>query len=398
MARHAKLLSTGADNTLHLSAGILGLVYPAPRVEHILQQCGKHSQRVRDLPAIVVFYYVLALNLFPGTAYQSVLRWLLCGLQWLGAGTFRVCGKGSLSRARQRLGEEPMRRCFEQLSLPLCERALSGSYWKRWHVVAMDGSTFALQDTVSNEEAFGRSSNQNGKAAYPLARFVVLVEVGTHVVFGAQLGRYDRSEVKLARALLPRLQPGMLCLADRLFPGHELWKEALATGADLLWRTKQSLQLEPLETLADGSWLARWHPSRGSRKDRAAQAHVVRVVEYRLKNPGDPTTYRLITSITDPAEASAKDLAGFYPQRWEVELTIKEGKSVLRKGTLTLRSKVAELVKQEFWGLLLAHTLVRTMMARAARSSHQDPDNISFQASVEIIKSTQAGPVLSFSP
>ncbi len=397
MARKTKLLSTGTDNTLHLSAGVLGLVYPVSRIQAIIAECGKGSRRVRDLPASVVFYYVLALNLFPSVAYQSVLRWLLCGLQWLGSGTFRLCGKGSLSRARQRLGEAPMRRCFEQMARPLREPTLRGSYWKGWHLVAMDGSTFALQDTASNEAAFGRPSNQNGGAAYPQARVVVLAETGTHLVFGAEIGRYDQSEVRLARALLPRLEPGMLCLADRLFPGYELWKEALATGADLLWRTKEDLPLRPVRTLEDGSRLARWHPSRRS-ASRDAEAHLVRVVEYRLKDRDDPATYRLVTSITDPARAGAADLASLYPQRWEVELTIREGKGVLRKGTPTLRSKVSELVRQEFWGLLLAHGLVRRMMAQAARDSERDPDEISFQASVEIIKATQTGPVLSFPP
>ena len=105
-----------------------------------------------------------------------------------------------------------------------------------------------------------------------------------------------------------------------------------------------------------------------------------------------------MTTLLDPQIAEARELAGFYPQRWEVELTIKEGKSVLRHGQVTLRSKVAELVRQEFWGLLLAHYLVRKMMAQAALKRGRDPDELSYKGSVEIIKATQAGSVLSFSP
>jgi hypothetical protein len=407
MARHAKTLSVGNDNTRHLSMGVLALCFPVPKVQAIIDECGKSSRRIRDLPSAVVVFYVLALNLFPGIGYQSVLRWLLSGLQWLGNGSLRISGKGALSAARQRLGADPMRRLHQQMAVPLADPALSGCYWKGMHTVALDGSTLALQDTKSNSAHFGRSSNQNGAAAYPMARFVALAETGTHLIFAAELGGYRKSEIKLTEKLLSRLQPGMLCLADRLFPGYALWKKAAATGAHLLWRAKATLKLERIEQLSDGSWLARW--SRSSKKPRGKpESLVVRVIEYRLKQAGQheeavgaqgkQEVYRLLTTILDPEKAPATELAEFYPQRWEIELTFNEGKRILRRGRITLRSKVAELVEQEFWGLLLAHYLVRKMMAQAALKRGIDPDEISYQGSVEILKSTQAGPVLCFSP
>lgn len=383
--------------------GVLALCFPVLELQAIIAACGKASQRIRDLPAAVVVFYVISLSLFPGAGYQSVLRWLISGLQWLGTGSFRVSGKGALSAARKRLGAEPMRLIHEKMALPLANQNIAGCHWKGMHLVAVDGSTLALQDTESNAAAFGRPSNQSGGAAYPLARFVALVETGTHVVFAAELGRYDNSEIKLAEKLICNLKPGMLCLADRLFPGYHLWRMAGATGAHLLWRAKVAMSLAPLEKLPDGSWLARWRPS----EDRKGQSAglVVRVIEYKLKPNAQAATgqdvgetYRLITTILDPEIAGARELAELYPQRWEIEITIKEGKSVLRKGQVTLRSKVPELVKQEFWGMLLAHYLVRKMMAHAALIRGVDPDGLSYQGSVEIIKSTQAGSVLSFPP
>ena len=371
------------------------MCFPVAEVQRIVDECKRASRRIRDLPAAVVVYYVMALSLFPSVGYQSVLQWLLCGLQWLNAGQFRISGKGSLSRARQRLGEEPMRRIFERMAPPLCNPGLPGTCWKGLHLVAVDGSTLALQDTASNDAAFGRSSNQNGKAAYPLARFVILAEAGTHLVFAANLGRYKQSEIKLAGDVLKCLRSGMLCLADRLFPGYELWKKAAASGAHLLWRAKASLPLKRVRELADGSWLARWLPA--DKRKRDPEGLVVRVVEYRLGG-GDGEIYRLLTTLLDPEFAEARELAAMYPQRWEVELTIKEGKNVMRDGRATLRSKVPALVRQEFWGALLAHHLVRRMMALAALRRGVDPDHLSFSRSIEIIKSTQTGPVLSFPP
>jgi hypothetical protein len=378
---------------------MLALYYPAADIQRIITACKRDSERVRDLPAVVMAYYVVALSLFPGVAYREVLEWLLCGLRWLDAGRFRVSGKGALSRARERLGEGPLRRMFEEMARPLERRDLPGCYWKGLHLVALDGSTMALQDTGANGEAFGRSSNQHGPGSYPLCRWVVLCEAGTHMVFAGALGSYRDAETVLAREVVDQLKPGMLCLADRLFPGFEFWKEASSRGAELLWRAKSELALECIEKFEDGSWMGRWLPQEQGR--RGAEALVVRVIEYRLAQDGggDKTeTYRLLTTLKDPVEFPAMELAALYPERWEVELSIREAKEVLRGKQITLRSKLPELVRQEFWGLLLAHYLVRRAMALAALDKGRDPDGLSFKRSLEIIKSTQTGPVLSFSP
>ena len=400
MARFAKKITNGDDSTRHLSMGVLALCFPLQKIEEILLRAQRASKRVRDLPAPVTVYYVIAMALFPAAGYQSVLGWLLAGLQWLGS-EFRLSGKSALSGARTRLGAEAMQLIHQALALPLADPQLKGSYWKGLHLVAIDGGLLALQDTKDNAGTFGRSSNQNGASAYPMARFVALVEAGTHLIFGAALGGYQDSEITLARQIIPQLRKGMVCLADRLFPGYQLWQEARATGAHLIWRAKTGLQLERIKVLADGSWLARFYPSKGPR--RIENSVVVRVVEYRLKRADEPKTpeeqtYRLMTSILDPTEASAEEIAAAYPERWEIELTIKEGKSVLRGDKITLRSKTAELVRQEFWGVLLAHYAVRKMMALAARRRDRDPDELSYKASIEIIKARLTAATRSVSP
>jgi len=399
MARYAKTLAQGNNATQHLGFGMLALCYPMRQVQDIISECGKESLRIRDLPAEVVVFYVIALSLFPGVAYESVLEWLITGLQWLDTGEFRVNSKGALSRARTRLGTDVLRRLHERLAVPLNDGSLAGCRWKRFHLVAVDGSTLAVQDTESNVGAFGRPSNQHGIGTWPLARFVAMAEVGTHMIFAAELGGYHDGETTLAAKVLCHLRPGMLCLADRLFPGYDLWCQAAATGAHLLWRAKIGLTLKHVKDLPDGSWLAEWRPSGAKRHDPRKQ--IVRVVEYRLREPGcegDGEIYRLITTLHDATEVPARELAELYPERWEIELTIKEGKTVFRKGQVTLRSKVAELVRQEFWGLLLAHYLVRKMMAQAAFRRGVDPDTLSYQRSVEIIKSAQTCPVLTIAP
>ena len=141
---------------------------PAADLERISSECGRASKRVRDLPAVEVACHVIALNPFPAVGHRWVLERLLCRLRWLDAGRFRVSGKGSLSRARQRLREELMKRAFDQLAQPLRRKDRAGCYWREHHLVAFDGRTFALQDTRSNDKESGRTSHQQGPGACPL--------------------------------------------------------------------------------------------------------------------------------------------------------------------------------------------------------------------------------------
>jgi hypothetical protein len=213
-----------------------------------------------------------------------------------------------------------------------------------------------------------------------------LVENGTHVLFGARLGGCGEGETRLAHDALPALRPGMLCLADRQFFGHALWQEAAATGADLLWRVKRNLRLPREARLADGSYLTTIYPSAKDRRHRAEGVRL-RVVEYRLEGVADAEPlYRLVTTILDPAQAPAADLAALYHQRWEIEGALAELKTHLRGARVVLRSKTPALVRQEFWGLLLAHFAVRGLMHEAALRADEDPDRLSFVHAVRVVR------------
>ena len=234
--------------------------------------------------------------------------------------------------------------------------------------------------------AFGVPGASRGASAFPQLRFVALVENGTHVLFGARLGRYAEGETTLAHAVLAALRPGMLCLADRQFFGHALWLAATATGTDLLWRVKHNLRLPREAVLTDGSYLTTVYPSNKDRRHRRAGVRV-RVVEYRLEGvAGAEPLYRLVTTILDAAQAPAAELAALYHERWEIEGALAELKTQLRGARVVLRSKTPELVRQEFWGLLLAHFAVRGLMHEAALKADEDPDRLSFSHAVRVVR------------
>jgi hypothetical protein len=387
MARAAAGLPAGIRLSDHVSLGVIARTFPLDQVQQILAETGKGSERERDLPGHVIVYYAIALALYMGSSTREVLRCLLEGLRWLwGAEAVRVAGKSGISQARARLGEAPLRLLYERVVRPVATRATKGAWYRRWRLVSLDGSCLDVADTEANRTAFGRPGAGRGESAFPQLRFVALVENGTHVLFGARLGGFGDGETTLAHDALPTLQPGMLCLADRQFFGHALWQEAAATGAELLWRVKRNLRLPRGARLADGSYLTTIYPSEKDRRHKAAGVQV-RVVGYRLEGvAGAEPLYRLVTTILDPAAAPAAELAALYHERWEIGGALDELKTHLRGARKVLRSKTPELVRQEFWGLLLAHFAVRGLMHEAALRGDEDPDRLSFLHAVRVVR------------
>jgi hypothetical protein len=387
MARAPASLPAGIRLTDHISLGVIAKMFPLNQVQQILADTGKASERERDLPAHVMVYYAIALALYMTASTREVLRCLLEGLRWLwGTEAVRVAGKSGISQARTRLGEAPLRQLYERVVRPIATPTTKGAWYRAWRLVSLDGSCLDVADTAENGAAFGRPAASRGESAFPQVRFVALVENGTHVLFGACLGGFGEGETTLAHDALPALRPGMLCLADRQFFGHALWQEAAATGADLLWRVKRNVRLPRETVLGDGSYQTIIYPSEKNRRHRVEGVRV-RTIEYRLEGVADAEPlYRLVTTILDPAQAPAADLAALYHERWEIEGALAELKTHLRGARVVLRSKTPALVRQEFWGLLLAHFAVRGLMHEAALRAEEDPDRLSFVHAVRVVR------------
>jgi len=388
MARILAELPKGSRITDYISLGVVAKTFPLATVKSVLAESGRGSIRQRELPAHVVVYYVIALALYMHCSYREVLRCLLEGVQWLLGPTLKikVTGKSGISQARTRLGVEPLRQLHDEIVGPIAVEATTGAWYRNRRLVSFDGSTLDVADEKANDEAFGRPGASRGKSAYPQIRFVSLVENGTRVLFGTQSGGYGTGEISLAKGVIPWLRPEMLCLADRQFFGYELWNQARGTGADLLWRIKKNLRLACEERLGDGSYLSQIYPSPKDRRHKTNGVRV-RIIEYRLEGvPGAEPIYRLMTTILDPEQAPAEELAALYHERWEIETALDELKTHLRGARIVLRSKTPDLVRQEFYGLLMGHFAIRGLMHEAALKADLDPDRLSFIHAVRVIR------------
>jgi hypothetical protein len=392
MARTLAELPTGSRITDYISLGVIAKFFPVEKIHDVLEQTNRASVRERDLPAHVVVYYVIALALYMRSSYREVLRCLLEGVQWLldPSAKVKVAGKSGISQARSRLGVEPVKKLYDTMVTPIAGERTKGAWFRQWRLVSLDGSTLDVADTAENDEAFGRPGASRGSSAFPKIRFVALLENGTHVLWAAHMDQYATDELTLAEKVIPSLRKGMLCMADRFFPSYKLWRMAAKTGADLLWRTRQNARLDVEKRLPDCSYLSRIYASTSDRRN-GRNGIVVRVIDYRLKDvEGSEPLYRLITTILDHEQAPAKELAALYHERWEIETTLDELKTHLRGAQIVLRSKTPDLVRQEFFGLMMAHFAVRGLMHEAALKADEDPDRLSFLHSVHVVQRRMA--------
>lgn len=388
MARTVATLPAGSRITDYVSLGVIAKTFPPRKVRSVLEATGKASIRQRDLPAHVVVYYVIALALYMHSSYREVLRCLLEGVQWLldPSTPVKVAGKSGISQARTRLGWEPMRQLHDEVVRPVAGAKSKGAWYGRWRLVSLDGSSLDVADETANDAAFGRPGASRGSSAYPQIRFVSLVENGTHVLFASQMAGYATSEITLAKSVLTGLQEGMLCLADRYFFGYALWTQAQAAGADLLWRIKKNMRLPRERDLPDGSYLSRIFACERDWR-RKTNGVRVRVIDYRLEGVADAEPiYRLVTTILDHEQAPAHELAALYHERWEIETALDELKTHLRGARIVLRSKTPDLVRQEFYGLMMAHFAIRSLIHEAALKADEDPDKLSFVHAVRVVR------------
>jgi len=353
-------------------------------VREALRQADKTTRRYRDLPAEAVVYYVVAMGLYMHVNLREVLFCLVEGLRMIRGAEIRVASKSGISQARSRLGAEPIQQLYRRVVQPLASAQVAEAWYAGKRLVSLDGSTLDVPDEATNRQAFGGPTTFNKHSPFPQVRFVCLAEVATRVLFAGHMADYRTGEVTLAREVIQSLREDMLCLADRGFFGYALWRQALERGAELLWRTRADVVLPVHQRFDDGSYLS----ALTYKRRKGCPAIPVRVVEYCIENKGEKTSplIRLVTSLLDPDVAPAQELAQLYHQRWAIETAFDELKTHLRGARLCLRSKTPELVRQEFYGLLLAHYTVRRLMYEAAQETALPPARLSFTHSLRVVR------------
>ena len=388
-----------------ISLGVLAEAIGRDVIEDAVNATGRREQRSRRLPAHVVVRFCLAMCLFYDEDYEEVMRKLVGSLKEMDSWNdeWEVPTTSAISQARKRLTADPLRVLFDRVAGPVAGPGTKGAWLGRRRLMAIDGFMLDVPDTDENVEEFGRLDTGPKASAFPQVRVLTLSECGSHASVAASFGPCRKDERALLTDIIGGFEPDTLVIADRNFYSFELWRQALDTGADLLWRVTSTVTLPVIEPLPDGSYrsvvinptirggrrvklLARIRRGESVPKEEAIP---VRVVEYEIpdrEGNGTGELICLITSILNPADVTAIELATAYHERWENETSYNEKKTYLRRSGRVLRSKSPEMVRQEVWSLLLTHYAVRRLMCRAADEAGYDPDRLSFIRSLRVIR------------
>lgn len=421
--------------TDQVSLGVLVSQVPRDAVDDAVTVCGVREKRSDGkLPAHVVTYLTLGLCLFPDDDYEEVATKVTGSLDRWGCwdAGWSVPTSSAITQARKRLGRTVFAELFERTCGPVAGEVgpaaevvalgtARGSFLRGWRLLAIDGFEVDLPDSDDNAAEFGYAGSGENRSAYPKARVVALAECGTHAFVAAEVDAYRVGEKTLARRLYSRLRADELLTADRNFYSWQAWDSAAATGAALLWRAPTQLDLPVVRALADGTYLTVLiKPTiRGHRRERLITAardgmnladintvpeafderglpvvHLARVVEYdvpdRVGN-GTGELIVLLTTITNPDDARADELAAGYHQRWEQETGHDQLKTHLRGPGRILRSRLPDLVYQEIWAYLIVHHAISALVAQASAAADLDPDRISFTKALRLIRRTATG-------
>lgn len=403
-----------------LGVGLLTASVSRIAVDEAVEGCGRGAKRSGGaLPPHLMVYFAMAMALFAEEDYQGVMARMAEPLRsWGGWDPAWVPPtSGGITQARARLGFEPVKQVFEHVARPVATALTRGAWLRHRRLVSIDGMVFDLPDTKANAEAFGKPSG----GAFPQARATTLVESGSHCELGAVIGGVagkGTGERSAASELIPLLDEDMLFTADRGFYSFDLWCQAADTGAGLLWRIGDTMELPVVADLGDGSYTALVFdpaartPAR-SRLLQAARAgadleherdrcRLVRVVEYYVDDRGgadraDKELLCLITNMVGPRDALPGELAVAYHDRWEHEGANAQIKTQLRGPGKILRSKSPDMVRQEIYGYLLAHYAIAALICTAATGTDTDPDRIKFKNTVRLARRRITDPA-AFSP
>jgi hypothetical protein len=412
-----------------VTLGVLVSAVPRDAVDDAVAFCGVREKRSDGkLPAHVIAYLTLALCLFGEDDYEEVAAKVTGSLDRWGCwrASWSVPTASAITQARKRLGRAVFPEIFERTCGPVAGDApgvavvgtARGAWLRGWRLLAIDGFEVDVPDTGANAAEFGYAGSGENRSAFPKARVVALAECGTHAFLAAEVDSYAVGEKTLAQRLYQRLRADELLTADRGFYSWKAWETAANTGAALLWRAPTQLNLPCVRVLPDGTYLSVLINSsvRGARRDailaaaRAGQdltevdaalddkgwplAHLARVIEYDVpdrEGNGTGELIVLLSTITDPGDAGAEELASAYHQRWEEETANDQLKTHLRGPGRVLRSRLPDLIHQEIWAYLIVHHAISALVADASAAADLDPDRISFTRALRLIRRTATG-------
>lgn len=356
---------------------------PVEWIESALELTQQASIRRRRLPADMVLWLVIGMAFFRNEPIDEVARRLnICAE---GLANEELLAKSGISKARERLGEQPMAWLFQQCAAHWGVERYPDDSWHGLQVFAVDGALLRTQDNESLRAHFGSGNTTSDRQTpFPMLRLVAVMNARSHVILDAVISPYRSGEIRLAEHFYQRIPSHSVTLLDKGFWGADLLLSLHNSGKEKHWLipARQNAVAEVVEEYGPGDRLVVMTVSPQARKKNPAlpAQWTARAVTYLCGNK-EKTVFTSLP-IT---QFSAQQIAGLYHERWEIELGFRDIKSTFQYNAMTLRSKKVALVYQELWGVLLGYNLIRREASQAAVAHKQVPADVSFKFAYQYI-------------
>ncbi|APC15415.1 hypothetical protein BLL42_06625 [Pseudomonas frederiksbergensis] len=245
-----------------------------------------------------------------------------------------------------------------------------------------------MPDTTANQGAYPQSRGQKVGLGFPLCRVVGIVCLSSGAVLDAALGRFrgkGGDEQTLLRSMLDTLKTGDILLGDAYYATYFLLCELQRRGIDGVFEQygarRRSTDFRLGQSLGSEDHLIELkRPERRppwmsqTQYEQAPERLTVR----ELKAGGKT----LVTTLQCPQQTPKSALKSLYKGRWHVELDLRNLKATLGLGKLSC--KTPGMAVKELWVYLLAHNLIRMLMAQSALLADCLPRELSFKHSLQL--------------
>jgi len=356
--------------------------FDADWVDFALRRSGVATLRKRKLPAEQVIWLVIGMALYRDRPIDDIVRALDLVLPGE-SGQLRSVTKGAIPQARDRVGAEPLRELFQCTARSWAMSSSDVHRWRGLRVLGLDGTRLRVPDSADNREAFGvANSARAGTCSYPLVQAVALMALRSHLLLDFDFASGYTSEGALAGPIIERAPADSLIVVDRGFAYHGTLRQIAKDGRHWLTRVRKEHRWNVVEKLGKGDDLVEVQTSWEKNRDVPAP-YMARAIRYQREGFRPQV---LLTSLLDAKTHPAAEIVELYHERWEIELGYDEIKTETLEQFESIRSKTAERVRQEVWGLAIAYNLVRREMESVAAHLRVTPTRISFRGALRVIR------------
>ena len=333
----------------------------------------------------------------PRTACREVVRQVQALACAQGKGGVDECASAYI-QARQRLPHECLERVLAATAQAAERRAASSPRLQGRPVKVVDGSSVQLPDTAANQKAYPQPSGQKPGCGFPVLKLVVLFSLASGALLDVVLGNLHQHDLRLFHRLWECLKAGDILLGDRAYGDYVTLAGLPRQGVDVVARLHQARKVDfrRAKRLSHQDGVFVWRKgcmqSTILRREQWAalpEEIQVRIVRFTAACRGFRTQQiTLVTTLLDAHLYPAPELVALYLRRWRIELCLRDVKTTL--GLEQLRCQSPTMVRKELLAGLIAHNLIRCVMAEAAQVYEAELERLSFKGAVDALRQYSA--------